>query len=53
MIGEEGLKEACVVVGDTTIEVAKEIVLSMVRWKVEKEDQVEDCATVDDDNGGV
>ena len=42
IISDEGLKEACVVVGDTTIEVAKEIALSMVGWKMEKEDQIED-----------
>ena len=53
MIGDEGLMEACVVVGDTAIEVAKEIALSMVRWKMEKEDQVEDRVTVNDDDGGV
>ena len=53
MEGDEGLKEASVVIGEATVEVAEEVPLSVVCGKVEKKDEVEDRATVNDDDGGV
>ena len=53
VICDEGLEEACVVVGDTTIEVTEEIALSVMGRKMKKKDEIEDGTTVNDDDGGV
>ena len=32
---------------------AQEVLLRVVRWKVKKKDEIEDRATINDDDGGV
>ena len=53
VMGNEGLKKASVVVGKATVEVAKKVPLSMVIWKMKKENEIEDSTTIEDDDGWV